>query len=358
MEPSLLLITALMGTATVLISEPYFSSRLRKGGFVAQDMYKPGEVMLPNKGGLLILFGGLCAIIGMTVAFRLVNFVVGENVFPRSLSAMDEAILYTVLIFAFYGVLDDYVNVGRTSKIFLPLLFSYPLVSVLVMPRYLPVPLLGSLDLTRTLIPFDGAGITVSQVIRYLIVPVYIMVVANLVNMHSGFNGLQSGLSLILLTTLFIKTTIHGDTGGLFVAAALTGGLLGFWWFNRYPARFFEGNIGSMAIGATIGAVIISHNLYFTGVIILIPHIINFLMYVYWRIRRKLLVRAGREVGPYHHQIKFGKLRDDGTLDVPNRLTLKWFIPFHRPTTERQAVLYMYALTGVFCLIGLAVPYY
>ena len=65
MHPALAPITILIGMFVVFLYEPYFSEKLKEGGFLAQDMYKPGKVMLPSKGGLLILFGGLISIIVM-----------------------------------------------------------------------------------------------------------------------------------------------------------------------------------------------------------------------------------------------------------------------------------------------------
>jgi hypothetical protein len=52
----------------------------------------------------------------------------------------------------------------------------------------------------------------------------------------------------------------------------------------------------------------------------------------------------------------FGRVRDDGALDVPNPLTLKWVLPYYFGMTERQAVLAMYALTLPFCVLGLFIP--
>jgi len=358
MHPSLVPITILVGMMVVFLSEQHFSDKLREGGFVSQDMYKPGKVMLPSKGGLLILFGGLISLIVMIFAFRVANFFMDTRVLPYSLSEIDEAIMYTALIFAFYGVLDDYMNVGRVSKLILPVLFSYPIATTMSLGSSIPIPLLGSLSSSLPLLSLGGESIVVSQAVRFLIVPLYIMVVANLVNMHSGFNGLQSGLSLILLCSLLFKASLSGSIEHVLVAAAVTGGLAGFWWYNKYPARLFEGNTGSMVVGATMGGIIVTQGFFFSGFVMLIPHTVNFLMYFYWRLKRKLLVRQGKEPGYYHHTIKFGELREDGTLDVPNRLTLKWFIPYHRPTTEKQAVLYMYALTAVFCVIGILMPVY
>jgi UDP-N-acetylglucosamine--dolichyl-phosphate N-acetylglucosaminephosphotransferase len=80
-----------------------------------------------------------------------------------------------------------------------------------------------------------------------------------------------------------------------------------------------------------------------SGFIMLIPHTINFLMYVYWRVKK-------------YPQVKFGKTRDDGTLEVPNNLTLKWVLPYYFRVTEKQSTYAMFAVTAVFCVIGILIP--
>ena len=105
--------------------------------------------------------------------------------------------------------------------------------------------------------------------------------------MHSGFNGLQSGLSSILLIALLVKSWIIGNVTEMFAIAAIAGAVAGFWWFNKFPARIFEGNIGAMAKGAAIGCAIVVSGAWVGGFIMLIPHTINFLMYVYWRIQNR-----------------------------------------------------------------------
>lgn len=169
--------------------------------------------------------------------------------------------------------------------------------------------------------------------------------------MHSGFNGLASGLSAILLTFMLIKFLLAGSEG-ILLLSCLFGATLGFLWFNRYPSRIFLGNVGSLSLGATIGAAIVVSGFLVAGFIMFIPHTANFLMYVYWRVMHKLHPEDKRwEI------VKFGNVRDDGTLEVPNRLTLKWVLPYHFRMTEKQAVLAMYALTLPFCVIGLLIPY-
>jgi UDP-N-acetylglucosamine--dolichyl-phosphate N-acetylglucosaminephosphotransferase len=104
-------------------------------------------------------------------------------------------------------------------------------------------------------------------------------------------------------------------------------------------------------IGAGIGLLIIIKGYHFAGFVMLIPHTINFLMYVYWRIRHSTAPNDTR-----YKIAKFGSLRKDGTLRVPNQLTLKWYLPYKYRMTEKQAVLAMYTLTIIFCTIGFFVP--
>jgi UDP-N-acetylglucosamine--dolichyl-phosphate N-acetylglucosaminephosphotransferase len=142
------------------------------------------------------------------------------------------------------------------------------------------------------------------------------------------------------------------ESEGVLVLSCMLGATLGFLWYNRYPARILLGNVGSLALGVTIGAAIVVSGFLVAGFVMLIPHTVNFLLYVYWRVMHRLYPEDKR-----WQIVKFGRVRDDGTLEVPNRLTLKWILPSYIRMTEKQAVLAMYALTIPFCVLGLFIPY-
>ncbi len=342
-------ITLLFSMGLSLLVGPWFISKMKEKGHEVTDYYKPGQTKVANNGGILTLFAVFATIIVIPLVFRL--FVKFEVDFPREFTNLDTALLMVVLLYAFYGVLDDYLDVGRFSKIIIPLMFAYPL--VIVMSGWsVWVPVAGQIDVDMFDIGIPGLGtLTGSMMLRYLIVPVYIMVVANLKNMHSGFNGLQSGTALIVLTFILLKSYMDNNLGSMFTIAAITGSLAAFFWYNKYPSKMLEGNIGSLAVGAAIGAGLAIQHYLFAGFVMLIPHIINFLMYVYWR-----LMNRRHPEDPRWAIAKFGKVREDGTLEVPNRLTLKWVLPYHFRMTEPQVVYSMYLLTLVFCILGLFVP--
>jgi UDP-N-acetylglucosamine--dolichyl-phosphate N-acetylglucosaminephosphotransferase len=293
---------------------PYFIRKLIEKNLVVRDFYKSGEKFVPTGGGIAII---LISLLGLSLNSLFFKF-----------ETMNYVILVVISSFALFGILDDMIDIGRASKLLIMYYCSYPLIQY-VTHTTVAFPLLGYVDL--------------GSIYLQLIVPTYVLVAANLINMHSGYNGMSSGLSVMILMTLIIKSLIIMDIEIIFSMISITGATLGFYLFERYPSKIFWGNIGSLAIGSTIGVFIVVQGFVVSGFIMLIPHTINFLLYAYWKIRK-------------HPIAKFGKIRSDGTLEVPNPLTLKWILPYYMRVNEKQATRAMFIVTGVFCVIGLFVP--
>src|SRR3989338_2466433 len=93
---------------------------------------------------------------------------------------------------------------------------------------------------------------------------------SNAVNMTDGLDGLAIGSITMVSLTLAILSYITGHAqfseylfipyvpgaGELtIVCAALVGASLGFLWFNCYPASIFMGDVGSLALGGTVGII-------------------------------------------------------------------------------------------------------
>ncbi len=96
--------------------------------------------------------------------------------------------------------------------------------------------------------------------------------VSNAVNFTDGLDGLAAGLNAIAFATLAIFAYLIGRVDasrylGIFYlqhsgeltiyCLAMVGGLIGFLWFNTYPAQVFMGDTGSLALGGALGAVAI-----------------------------------------------------------------------------------------------------
>jgi len=103
-----------------------------------------------------------------------------------------------------------------------------------------------------------------------IFIPVVILIitaVSNGANITDGIDGLATGTSAIIGTTLGILAYVSGNTvfanylnimyipnaGELVVfIAAFVGACVGFLWYNAYPAQVFMGDTGSLALGGII----------------------------------------------------------------------------------------------------------
>jgi UDP-N-acetylmuramyl pentapeptide phosphotransferase/UDP-N-acetylglucosamine-1-phosphate transferase len=80
--------------------------------------------------------------------------------------------------------------------------------------------------------------------------------------------------ALILVGMVLISPT--GGVVGLLILAALFGALLGFFPFNRYPARIFIGDVGTLCIGSAIAVGAIALKIELFAVIAALPYIVNY----------------------------------------------------------------------------------
>lgn len=118
------------------------------------------------------------------------------------------------------------------------------------------------------LIPTDKPYGDVLTWILYILVAIFIITaVSNGANLTDGLDGLATGVSAIIVVVLGVFSYLSGNiiysdylnimyipgTGELTVfAAALVGALIGFLWYNCYPAQVFMGDTGSLALGGII----------------------------------------------------------------------------------------------------------
>ncbi|MGC6470618.1 MAG: phospho-N-acetylmuramoyl-pentapeptide-transferase [Flavobacteriales bacterium] len=112
----------------------------------------------------------------------------------------------------------------------------------------------------------DGA-VKYSWIVFVLVVIFIITAVSNGANMTDGLDGLATGTSAIIGTTLGILAYVSGNvffadylnimylpnSGELVIyMASFVGACVGFMWYNSYPAQVFMGDTGSLALGGII----------------------------------------------------------------------------------------------------------
>src|SRR3989339_261897 len=102
-------------------------------------------------------------------------------------------------------------------------------------------------------IPFIG-----DYNIGFWYIPIFIFIIiasAFSANETDGLDGLLGGISLFAFFSLSAVAFSLGRYDLSAFSGAVAGALLAFLWFNIYPAKFFMGDTGSMALGITIGVI-------------------------------------------------------------------------------------------------------
>ena len=107
-------------------------------------------------------------------------------------------------------------------------------------------------------------------VVFILVVIFIITAVSNGANLTDGIDGLAAGSSVIIVLTLMLMAWVSGNVlfadylnifylprvGEVVVfSGAFIGGLIGFLWYNAYPAQVFMGDTGSLTIGGLIAVI-------------------------------------------------------------------------------------------------------
>lgn len=167
----------------------------------------------------------------------------------------------TVLLFGLIGLVDDGIiivlrrSLGLTVRQKLLLQFLFAFVFVYLAERFLGRG-------TDIIFPLVGWRWELGWWF-YPLIAVYMVFIVNAVNLTDGLDGLAGGISfqvllaylLICLVAALQPPALGVDYQGLGVAAgALAGGVLGFLLYNRYPAKVFMGDTGSLALGGAVFA--------------------------------------------------------------------------------------------------------
>ena len=235
---------------------------------------------------------------------------------------------------AIVGAVDDKLKMRGIYKPVLTLLCGLPILIIgLIYPGQvytstLRVPIFGGFHL---------------PVIYPLTILVAISVSSNTVNMLDPLNGsMAGGITIVSVGILIGLILLGGNSTIIFLYACLSFSLLGFYYFNKFPARAFAGNVGQLSIGASIGALAILGKTEIVSIVAIFPNIQNSFFFLS-KIRRftehrKLTVRPTRLLDD-------GRLASSAEPEAP--LTLVRTILAGRPASELDVVHTIFALFAI-----------
>jgi len=90
-----------------------------------------------------------------------------------------------------------------------------------------------------------------------------VVATGNAVNISDGLDGLAGGLLSIAFGAFGVISILQGHFLLAGFCFTVLGALLAYLWFNIFPARFFMGDVGSFALGTSLGVVAMLTNSFF-----------------------------------------------------------------------------------------------
>ncbi len=227
-------------------------------------------------------------------------------------------VLLTSLGFGALGFLDDYKKVRDKNGLGLKARYKFPIQIALSLIASLVLFNIVDHD-SRLIFPFFKR-VTPDLGDWYILFSVLVIVgTANAVNLTDGLDGLAIGPVLIAAGTFMLFCYLAGNfkfatylqipfvrgSGELTIlCGALVGSGLGFLWFNTYPAQVFMGDIGSMALGASLGTIAVVTKQEFLLVIVGGIFVIEALSVIIqvgsYQLRKKRIFR----MAPLHHHFE------------------------------------------------------
>jgi phospho-N-acetylmuramoyl-pentapeptide-transferase len=296
------LIAGLIAMVIAVVVGPKFIEWLRRGG-VGQQIRAEGPARHIVKQGTPTM-GGLLIIVAAVLPFLAVSLY--------SLPGL--GLLFVTLGCAAIGFADDYLKVRRRRSLGLAGRWKLLLLALITVGVGWVVAEVGYLD---TEIYFPVVDVNID--LKWLYFPFLFLMIAgtaNGVNLTDGLDGLAAGTSAIAILTFLAIAAISWLRSGpvgvrsddyldvAIFAAALIGGVIGFLWFNAFPAEVFMGDTGSMALGGAIAGLAIMTEtevlLLFIGGIFLIEALSVMIQVASFK-------RTGRRVflmAPIHHHFE------------------------------------------------------
>jgi UDP-N-acetylglucosamine--dolichyl-phosphate N-acetylglucosaminephosphotransferase len=245
----------LSSAAIAFVSLPFLIKKFMAAKMTGKDVNKAGCPEVAEMGGLGIVMGAIGSLL-VAIAFQ--TFLGFQFRLIEILAAM-----LTILIISLIGTFDDLFSMRQYVKAVLPMAAAVPLVAVSAAgSTAISIPFLGSVDFGFLYI--------------FLLIPLGVTVASNLTNMLAGFNGMESGMGVVIFAATLLLSLATGSMEMAMISAAMLGALLAFTRFNWYPAKVFTGDIGNLTIGAALASAVIIGNLEAAGAILVIPYVIDF----------------------------------------------------------------------------------
>jgi UDP-N-acetylglucosamine--dolichyl-phosphate N-acetylglucosaminephosphotransferase len=292
-------------------------------------MNKPGAPKnVAASGGIVVI---MSFVLGVLAYIAIKTFIFNET---DGTIIKIFALLSVILILAIVGLTDDLLGWEKGGlswkfRIFLAFAASIPLVVINAGNHTINLPFLGMTDLgliyPLVLIPLGIAGATTTY------------------NFLAGFNGLEAGQGIIMLSFLSFVAYMTGSSWLALIGLIMISSLIVFYFYNKYPAKVFPGDILTWSIGALIAIMAILGNFEKIALFIFIPYIIETILKVRGRLKKQ----------------SFGIPANDNSLKIPyekiyglTHLSMLVLSRMKKKIYEKDVVYFIFGIQIIFIVLA------
>lgn len=297
------LISAILtGMEIPMLKRKQFKQFIREEG-PQSHLAKEGT---PTMGGIAI-YGALLA-----------ASILGNVVYIGWLTTDVVIMLLVTFLFGAIGFFDDFIKVAKRhnlglrawQKLVLQILFAVGL--AIYMAEF-------SGYGTDVWIPFIDTYVDFGWI--YIPFVAFVVVaMANAVNLTDGLDGLSSGVTALVSFFFGIVGMQFGHDSAAVFCGALTGACLGFLLFNKFPAKLFMGDTGSMALGGALASAAIIMKVEFLLPVAGFIYVMEALSVIIQVISFKLTGKRVFKMAPIHHHFEMCGMKEKHVV------VMFWFI--------------------------------
>ncbi|KUO83100.1 MAG: hypothetical protein AT709_00275 [Caldivirga sp. MG_3] len=277
---------------------------------LAPDVHKPNRPLIPKLGGLVILAY-------VTVSLALTGLG-GLGINPTY-----GIVFYTTpIVLGVIGLVDDFTNVHELLRVGASVL--YPLAVLVIMGNfdYLYFPIIGHFS---------------NRIVVAILTIVVYGVFSNAINMMDVVNGVVP-YSMILTSIIPLAySIITSNVALLQMTLTLLVPSVVLFALNKYPAKLFNGNGGTYALGALVSGLILYSGLGTLILLVMVPYVVNGLLIVVSS--RGIKSREKLKPSTYMNNYVIYPNLDEGST-----LTLMKMIVIDEPGDEGKVVRGFYML--------------
>jgi len=325
----ILILPLIVSFVSVIVFLPTWIKKMNIIGFTDKDMNKLKKPKISKSGGFIAIMGFL---VGLFTYIAINTFYFKTNNSMILMLSLASVILLLTII----GFIDDLFEkkrggLTRRIRILLFIFAAIPLIIINAGQSNVSIPFIGMVNL--------------GLFYPLLIIPLGIVFGSSVYNSLAGYNGLEAGQGIIILSSFALICYFIGEPVLSLICLCMVFSLIGFYIFNKYPAKTFPGNSLTFVIGGLVAGISILGNFERIALFIFIPYIIE----MFLKIRGRLKMQS------------FAKPTKKG-LEMPYKkiyglehLAIKILKKFKKEVNEKDVVCLIFGFQVLIILIAFLV---